>query len=213
MKYENEVKELLIHNAIHLIAKGGFEKATVKELTTCGGNLPGFKMNDVYIYRIFGSKENLYEAAFARLDSELFYNFRRAFKIANEISRRNSMDLKSSITKFLELAFDFLMNDEERCRCYVRFYYSIYFTGDVAEAHKELFSGIISEIAVAFKEEADVVSIIHSVFSAMFDFAIRAYNGYIVLNDVEKPHIYNVLYCMMSSYLKDDLQTSQEQNQ
>ena len=66
MKYENEVKELLIHNAIHLIAKGGFENATTKDLALSGGNLPGLKMNEVYIYRLFGSKESVYEAAFLR---------------------------------------------------------------------------------------------------------------------------------------------------
>lgn len=37
MKREAEIKELLISNAIHLIAEGGFEKATTKELTHCGG--------------------------------------------------------------------------------------------------------------------------------------------------------------------------------
>ena len=30
MRYEAEIKELLIENAIHLIAEGGFEKATTK---------------------------------------------------------------------------------------------------------------------------------------------------------------------------------------
>ena len=46
MKREAEVKEQLISNAIHLIAHGGFEKATTKELTHCGGHLPDFKMNE-----------------------------------------------------------------------------------------------------------------------------------------------------------------------
>ena len=202
MKYENEVKELLIHNTIHLIAEGGFEKATVKELTTCGGNLPGFKMNDVYIYRVFGSKENLYRAAFTRLDSELFCNFRRAFEYANKPDDSSS-DIKSKVFRFLEIAWKFLLNDEERCRCYVRFYYSIYFTGEVAEAHRSLFSGMICGIAHAFKEEADVDSIIHSVFTTMIDFAIRVYSGALVDDEVNRTHVFNVLYCMMSTYFKN----------
>ena len=37
MKREAEVKELLINNTIHLIAIGGFEAATVKEITKSGG--------------------------------------------------------------------------------------------------------------------------------------------------------------------------------
>lgn len=80
MKRESEVKELLLSNAIHLIAEGGFEKATTKELTLCGGHLPDFKMNEVYIYRIFGSKECLYESAFIRLDRELFSAFQNGVK-------------------------------------------------------------------------------------------------------------------------------------
>ena len=72
MRYEVEIKELLIENAIHLIAEGGFEKATTKELTYCGGQLPDFKMNEVYIYRYFGSKEKIYEAAFISLAQELY---------------------------------------------------------------------------------------------------------------------------------------------
>jgi AcrR family transcriptional regulator len=35
-------------------------------------------MNEIYIYRCFGSKENLFEAAFMELDEELYGDFRRA---------------------------------------------------------------------------------------------------------------------------------------
>lgn len=47
MRYEAEIKDILIKNAIHLISDVGFEKVTTKELTHCGGNLPNFKMNQV----------------------------------------------------------------------------------------------------------------------------------------------------------------------
>ena len=69
MKHEAEIKELLVKNAIHLIAQGGFESATTKELTHCSGSIEGLRMNEVYIYRLFGSKEYLYEAAFEMLDN------------------------------------------------------------------------------------------------------------------------------------------------
>ena len=66
MKYEAEIKELLIENAIHLIAEGGFEKATTKALTYCGDQLPAVKMNEVYIYRLFGSKPSCRVVLFYR---------------------------------------------------------------------------------------------------------------------------------------------------
>ena len=199
MKREAEIKELLISNAIHLIAEGGFEKATTKELTHGGGALPNFKMNEVYIYRIFGSKESLYESAFVCLDNELF----RAFQSGVSAVGGFAQSRKEKLYQFFLMAWRFIIGNEERCRCYVRYYYSIYFKGRSLETHKKLFEGMISEMTPIFKEEADVVSILHSVFTALFDFAIRVYNGELEDNDINRFHIFNVLYCMMSTYFKD----------
>ena len=105
MRYESEIKELLIENAIHLIAEGGFEKATTKELTHCGGQLPDFKMNEVYIYRFFGSKEKLYETAFVRLDTELFHAFKHGVAI-------ESIDF-SNISWYSVLCIKILSNRNE----------------------------------------------------------------------------------------------------
>ena len=198
MRYESEIKELLIENAIHLIAEGGFEKATTKELTHCGGQLPDFKMNEVYIYRFFGSKEKLYETAFVRLDTELFH----AFKHGVEIIGGFDDSRKEKLERFFSMAWQFILGNEERCLCYVRYYYSIYFKGASLEAHRKLFAGMVDEMTPIFKDEADVSSILHSVFTALFDFAIRVYNGDLEDNDENRPHIFNVLYCMMISYFK-----------
>jgi AcrR family transcriptional regulator len=204
MRYEAEIKELLIENAIHLIAEGGFEKATTKELTYCGGQLPNFRMNEVYIYRFFGSKENLYESAFVRLDTELFYAFKRGVEKVNGYED----DVKEKLGKFFSMAWQFILGDEERCRYYIRYYYSIYFRGNSRKTHKKLFEGIVNEMIPMFKEEADVFSILHSVFTTLFDFAIRVYNGELEDNEINRPHIFNVLYCMMITYFKDSEKVS-----
>ena len=199
MKREAEIKGLLINNAIHLIAEGGFEKATTKELTHSGGDLPDLKMNEVYIYRIFGSKENLYAEVFYALDKELFNAFKNGVALildSNEGTREEKM------YKFFLLAWKFLLGNEERCRCYIRYYYSIYFKGDSLVAHNKLFAGMISDFSPMFKDEADVVAILHSVFTAMFDFCIRVYNGDLEDSDINRPHVFNVLYHMMSTYFK-----------
>ncbi len=196
MKREAEIKELLVSNAIHLIAEGGFEKATTKELTHCGGSLPDFKMNEVYIYRIFGSKENLYEQAFVRLDYELFCAFRNGVAAVGGFDENS----KEKLYEFFQMAWRFVLGNEEKCRCYVRYYYSIYFKGRSLEMHQKLFKGMISDMAPMFKDEADVVSILHSVFTTLFDFAIRVYNGDLEDSDINRPHIFNVLYCMMATY-------------
>ena len=198
MRRETEVKELLIGNAIHLIAEGGFEKATTKELTHCGGSLPDVKMNEAYIYRLFGSKERLYESTFITLDQELYASFRRCVVLIGGFDQNT----REKFYDFFLKTWQFLLGNEERCRCYVRYYYSIYFKDHSLETHKKLFEGMIRELAPLFKDEADVHSILHSVFTALLDFAIRVYNGELEDNETNRFHIFNVLYCMMMSYFK-----------
>ena len=160
MKREAEVKELLIENAIHLIATGGFEKATTKELTYCGGSLPDFKMNEVYIYRIFGSKEKLYEAAFLRLDYELFSACKRAADSLGGFEENT----KERFYQFFLKGWDFILGNEERCRAYVRYYYSIYFRDNAVAVHNQHFEDVIGVLKPVFKEEADVSAIFRSIF-------------------------------------------------
>ena len=199
MKCEADIKSLLISNAIHLIAEGGFEKATTKELTYYKGNLPGAKMNEVYIYRLFGGKESVYEAAFVYLDKELYNAFQGAVKAIGNFGG----DTKKKLYEFFLMAWNFVLNNEERCRFYARYYYSIYFKGESLEKHNRHFDAIVESFSPLFIEEADVKSIMHSVFTALLDFAIRVYNGELENNDINVPHIFNVLYCMMVTYLKN----------
>lgn len=199
MKRESDVKELLIANAIRLIAEGGFEKATTKELAYSGGHLNDFKMNEVYIYRYFGSKEALYEAAFMRLDRE-FYNL-----LMNEATEIGDFedDTREKLYRYFLKVWSFLLGNEVKCRCYVRYYYSVYFKGASKETHKQHYKDMANAISPIFKKEADIVAILHSVFIMLFDFAIRVYNGEIDNNEVDRYHVFNVLYCMMVSYFNE----------
>ena len=62
---------------------------------------------------------------------------------------------------------------------------------------------MLDSFSPLFKEEAEVYAIMHSVFTMLLDFAIRVYNGEIEDNEINRPHVFNVLYCMMVTYFKD----------
>ena len=199
MKREAEIKDAFISNAIHLIAVGGFEIATTKALSYSASSSTDIKTNEVYIYRIFGSKEKLYEATFARLDSELYLALMKGIESLGGITYGDKVKLYSL---FLPV-WEFVLSNEERCRCYIRYYYSTYFRGEILEAHNKLFSGVLKHISPLFKDKADVVSIMHSVFTSLLDFSIRVYNGDLSNNEDTREHVFNVLYCMMESYFKN----------
>jgi len=208
MKHEKEIKERLISNAIHLIAEGGFEKATTKELSYYGGDLPDIKMNEVYIYRIFGSKEKLFEATFSFLDNELFYAFKHGEDSINDLKN----NLKSGLYSYFLNAWRFILGNEDRCRCYVRYYYSIYFNGHSLETHQALFKDVIAKLVPFFKDDADVINILHSVFTSLLNFGIRVYNGELEDTEVNRAHVFNVLYCMMVTYLKNQHLRTEDRN-
>lgn len=199
MKHENEVRELLINNTIHLVAKGGFERATTKEVTFCGGSLPDLKMNEVYIYRLFGSKESLYEQTFLYLDKKLIAAFRKGAKFTDSFEENT----KEKLYDVFATAWKFITDNEESCLFYVRYYYSPYFKGKSQEEHLKLFEEMIKRLVPIFADGADAVSILHSVFTATFDFAVRVYNGELEDSEENQDHIFNVLYCIIATYLKN----------
>ena len=201
MKNEQEIREYLINNTIRLIAEGGFEKATTKAITYDGAQTLGLKMNEVYIYRLFGGKEKLYAKAFERLDEEFVFSLRRC------LHDYNSLDgcVKEKMYATFLRVWQFLLRNEEWCRCYVRYYYSIYFKGKSLEKHNQLFSVIVEAFSTIFRPEADVKAIMHSTLTIMLDFAIRVHNGDLENNDENRPHVFNVLYCTMESYFKDEI--------
>lgn len=198
MKNEQQIREIFISNAIHLIGEGGFEKATTKELTNYQSDSHSLKMNEAYIYRVFGSKEAIYEAAFVSLDQELYDAILGAFNAVNF----NEGDVKEKFYEFFSKSWRFMMKNEKRCRCYVRYYYSIYFKGSSLQGHNAHFENIVTLFAPLFREKADVNEILHSVFTSLLDFSVRVHNCDLANTPEVRHHVFNILYCMLATYLK-----------
>ncbi|MBE6549267.1 MAG: TetR/AcrR family transcriptional regulator [Ruminococcaceae bacterium] len=196
MKNGNVIREALLENTIRLIGDCGFEKATTKGIVSLGIDDPNIRLNEVYIYRIFGSKELLYSEAFSVLDKELFAFVRNS--AANFFD--DPCPFVERIRNLFNKLWRFLLGNECRCRCYVRFYYSAYFHEQTLRKHRELLDSQESVFSPIFKDEADVITIIHTTFMTLMDFAIRVYNGDIEDNEDNAYHIFNLLYYSLSSY-------------
>lgn len=202
MKNEYEMKRMLMSNAMELVADGGFEIATTKAITNYCSSSCGLNMNEVYIYRLFGSKEDLFELIFEQLDDELLYTMYRAFSAVKIGSEQFEDDLYAA---FLT-TWRFVLHNQARCRYYVRYYYSTYFTGAVLDRHFERYDSIVRLFAPLFKAEVNPTSIMHKVLTLLLDFAIRVYNGDLDPDSVNTYHVFNVLYCNMMYYFKAEFE-------
>ena len=201
MRGEGVIRDTLINNTIHLVAEGGFEAATTKAITYCGSPIENVKMNEVYIYRLYGSKENLYSVTFEILDHELIVALRRCITEAGDLN----VETEKKLYKVFLRAWRFLLDKEERCRCYTRYYHSVYFTGDSLKRHNAIFDEVVNHMSPLFRDEADVKSVLHCVFMTMFDFAVRVFNGDLENNEENRPHIFYVLYNIMVPYFREGI--------
>lgn len=201
MKNGEVIREALLNNTIRLIGESGFEKATTKAIVSAGISDPNITLNEVYIYRVFGSKERLYSEVFAELDNELFTFIRSS---ATALVKSN-MSFRDRMHSYFGMIWDFMLGNEYRCRCYVRYYYSAYFREQSLRNHRKLLYSQESFFAPMFKSESDVISLIHNTFMTMMDFAIRVYNGDIENNEENAYHIFNLLYDSLSSYFEPSL--------
>lgn len=187
------VRQRLIDGAICVIAKDGLEKATTKQIAT------QTSINEVYIYRCFADKEDLFAKVFDTLDEEL------ASKTLQYISVMNTPDLNFEIRcrLYFSAIWSFLLGSKERCLAYVRYFYSPYFLNYSAEGHERRYQAVVKSFRPAFKEEADVWMILNHILNVMLDFAVKVHNGQMSSADNYVEHVFRVVYRSVEQYFKN----------
>ena len=200
MKNEAVLREAFLTNTIRLIGECGFEKATTNAIAHDGIQIPGISTNEVYIYRLFGSKVHLYEEAFASLDNELFSHLHDLLRTWD----REGKTMEENFQTIFRSVWRFLLGHEHRCRCYIRFYYSAYFQGEPLRRHRKRLNEQRAYFAPVFKEESDVIAIVHTVFMSMLDFANRVFNHDIEDNEENAYHIFLLLFSSLTPYLRTE---------
>ena len=201
MKNESIVKEALIKNTTRLIGEGGFEKSTTHAIVHDGASVHGIKLNEVYIYRLFGSKEQLYAEVFAELDTELFAMVGKGL----DVIENKDVAFFDRLRLLFDRIWRFLLGNESKTRCYVRYFYSVYYREKSHRDHRKKLDAAAQRFAPAFVEGCNVHAVIHEAFMTMLDLAIQVYNGDLDDNEENAYHVFNLVYQSMRSYLREEL--------
>ena len=189
---QDEFRRRLIDGTIHVISRDGLDKASTKQIGL------ETNINQVYIYRCFNDKEDMFSKAFDKLDEELFSKAMQHI----EIMYLHSMEYEMRCRFYFSAIWNFLLQDRDKCIAYVRYYYSPYFTRYSAESHKRRFKPLVEKFRGAFKDEADVWMILNHILNVMLDFAIKVHNDQMSKEDDYVEHIFRVIYASIKQYFK-----------
>ena len=186
----DEIRQKLIDGTIHVIATGGLDKATTKQIGT------ETAVNEAYIYRCFAGKEDMFAKAYDYLDSELLDKTMEYVSVMYDTTTK----FKQRCRIFFFDVWRFLLSNSEKCLAYVRYYYSPYFKKHSYIIHETRFKPLVEKFSDAFIGEADVWMILNHILNVMLDFAVKVHNGLMPDNDDYSEHVFRVIYESVKQY-------------
>lgn len=187
---QDEIRHRLIDGTIHVIARDGLDKATTKLIGK------ETETNEAYIYRCFADKEDMFAKTFEKLDRELI----DVLESNVYITQNGEIPLVERCKMLYMVIWKFLLGNEDKCRCYIRYFYSPYFKKYSEEAHKENYKHFTEKISVAFKDGANVWMILNHILNVMLDFAIKVYDGAVPDNDDTAEHVFRLIFASVNQY-------------
>lgn len=191
---QDAIRYSLIDGTIHVIARDGLDKATTKQIGK------ETQLNEVYIYRNFKDKEDLFAKTFDLLDEELLTKVMQHF----EIMFVQELDFITRCRLFFFSVWKFVISGRDKCLTYVRYFYSPYFIKNSADTHKKRFAPLVKEFRPAFKEEANVWMILNHMLNVLLDFAVKVHSGQMPEDDDYAEHIFRVIYASVKQYFKNN---------
>ena len=191
MKNE-DIRRRLINGTIFVIAHDGLDKASTKQIGLAAS------VNEVYIYRCFKDKADMFSKAFAAIDDELVSKA----LLHVPVMYIKEMDCELRCRAFFMSIWNYLIENRDKCFAYLRYYYSTYFTKYSADEHKARFEPLVKEFRPAFKYEADVWMIINHILNVMFDFAAKVHTDQMRSDDDYTEHVFRVIYHSIEQYFK-----------
>ena len=125
MALKENYRELLIDAVVRVAAREGLDRTTTKLIAA---EVP---CNEVYIYRNFGSKDALLQAAFSRTDLRFVQTVLKNLDVMDAPGQ----PLEQRCRALWEPVWRFCLAQPDDIRFYLRYYYSAQFLASAHELH------------------------------------------------------------------------------
>lgn len=191
MKQPDEIRQALIDGTVRVVARNGLDKATTKALATEAG------VNEVNIYRMFNGKDDLLKKTFSALDNELVSEILSRLPIMDV----TAMPIEDRCRALFFFVWKYLVGNSEKCLCFIRYYYSPYFTKYSYDEHKQRFQSVEEKMTPAFQKNSDVWMLLNHILNIMLDFAIKVFNGDVPDSDGTAEHVFLLVFSSVKPYI------------
>lgn len=189
---QDEICARLIASTIHVVSTEGLDKATTKLISIRSD------INEASIYRVFENKEDLLNKTFASLDSELVAKIMEYIHIMYDCS----LSFEERCRQFFSPVWRFLLSNEEKCRAFIRYYYSPYFKKYSLEAHRIKYIPVVKKFEDAFRAESNIWMLLNHILNVMLDFAVKVFNHEVSDSDDTAEHVFLLIYTSVITYKK-----------
>lgn len=187
-----DIKLALIRSAIHTISSVGIDSATTKLLST------NANVNEVYIYRIFDGKDNLFAEAFNYVDKDFATTLLSFLKK----SFNEYIDPEARFKCLFSLIWQYAVADKEKCSFFIRYYYSRCYTHELSLKRKEVYEDFIRIFETAFIRGTDIWWLFNHILDVVFSTAIKVLRDEIPDDSKTEERIYNLLFPAIKQYFK-----------
>jgi len=164
---QDETKALLRAGTIRTVAREGLEKASTKLISIEAD------VNEAFIFRYYGGKDNLLDETFHALDEELVREAERRVK-QTKLSRRPEIERAAEV---IGGVWDILMDHMTEVLFYVRYYYSAAFLRTASELHLDTVGALADSIADFAKGTEAARTVVIGVFDGLLNMAMQVRLG------------------------------------
>ena len=195
MDSPSELKELFIHSAMRVVARNGLERASTRAIAADAHR------NEAYIYRCFQNKDELLHAALHMEDVQFMTYLRRALAIMSH----PAYAWKHRCFLLWKSVWNFILQREEECRFYLRYYYSQSCRDHAYAEHMEGFRSVIELARPIFRDGTNVDALIQQLFDTMLCFALRVVEGELPNDRETTCWTFEQIYAFVSPHFRPEV--------
>ena len=167
MALKENYRELLIDAVVRVAAREGLDRTTTKLIAA---EVP---CNEVYIYRNFGSKDALLQAAFSRTDLRFVQTVLKNLDVMDAPGQ----PLEQRCRALWEPVWRFCLAQPDDIRFYLRYYYSAQFLASAHELHHRNYQQLQARLSRYFISSHDSWLLMAHIFETILSFVSHVLCG------------------------------------